>query len=515
MSHFKKTNAKIFAKSSAKVTQDTVYWKQLGVPVLLKEFGTINTIDFSPVEPYHFAVSCSARVQIYNPITKLVHKTLSKFKENAYGATFRSDGQLLCCGGDEMHVKLFDVASKGLLRVFKGHTRSVRRCFFTSNNSHIASFSDDKTVKVWDIAQETEVYSFNAHDDYVRAGAVSPVSPTTLLSGGYDKKIKMFDTRTSSEPIFTVDHGSPVECLIFLPSGGIFISGGGTELRVWDALCSGRLLARVSHHHKTITCLALGSNGSRLFSGSLDRHVKIYDISTYKVVHNIDYSNAILSIGVSADDGTLAVGTVDGIVSVKQRDVEQAKALKAPSKKGVSLSTRRFAGDKFQLVSHEEKQVTSKFDVCLRKFQYGKALEKVLMHFVTSKTPHVTVSILHELIRRKGLHNALLVNENKTTTALLRFLLRYLGDLRFCRILLDVFNVVIDVFEDRLGSCSPEVFELFKKLQQKVHEEVELTKDLLNLGGAISLLLSASVTSVEPSSAIVPPPIVPSITAQT
>lgn len=74
---------------------------------------------------------------------------------------------------------------------------------------------------------------------------------------------------------------------------------GGNELRVWDVLCSGRLLARVSHHHKTITCLALASNGSRLISGSLDRHVKIYDVSNYKVVHNIDYPNVVLSVGVS------------------------------------------------------------------------------------------------------------------------------------------------------------------------------------------------------------------------
>lgn len=31
MSLFKKTNAKIFAKPSEKVTPDVIYWKQLGV----------------------------------------------------------------------------------------------------------------------------------------------------------------------------------------------------------------------------------------------------------------------------------------------------------------------------------------------------------------------------------------------------------------------------------------------------------------------------------------------------
>lgn len=41
--------------------------------------------------------------------------------------------------------------------------RPVHRCFFTSDNYHIASFSDDRTVNVWDIASETKVYSYNEH----------------------------------------------------------------------------------------------------------------------------------------------------------------------------------------------------------------------------------------------------------------------------------------------------------------------------------------------------------------
>lgn len=34
MALFKKTNAKLFAKPSQKVTTDTVYWKKLGVSQL-------------------------------------------------------------------------------------------------------------------------------------------------------------------------------------------------------------------------------------------------------------------------------------------------------------------------------------------------------------------------------------------------------------------------------------------------------------------------------------------------
>lgn len=69
---------------------------------------------------------------MYNPITKLVAKNISRFRESAYGGTFRKDGKLLCAGGEESHVKLFDVSSKSMLRLFSGHTAPVTRIMFTN-----------------------------------------------------------------------------------------------------------------------------------------------------------------------------------------------------------------------------------------------------------------------------------------------------------------------------------------------------------------------------------------------
>lgn len=68
---------------------------------------------------------------------------------------------------------------------------------------------------------------------------------------------------------------------------------------MWDALAGGKLLAKITQHHKTVTCLKIASDGHRILSGSLDRHVKVYDTGTYKTLHSLDYPNAVLSIGIS------------------------------------------------------------------------------------------------------------------------------------------------------------------------------------------------------------------------
>lgn len=71
------------------------------------------------------------------------------------------------------------------------------------------------------------------------------------------------------------------------------------EVRVWDSLAGGRPLARLCGHHKTVTSLALASHGSRLASASLDKHIKLYEVSTYKLVHTIDQPNPIFSLAIS------------------------------------------------------------------------------------------------------------------------------------------------------------------------------------------------------------------------
>ena len=202
---------------------------------MFKEFGPIDYIDFSSVEPYHFAVTCSVRVQVYSPITRSVTKVLTRFKEAAYGGSFRKDGKLLCAGGEEAAVKLFDVSTKSLLRLFSGHKAPVHRTFFTTDGIHIVSFSDDKSTALWDIPSEKQVLSFQEHADYVRAGAVSPVSPDIFVSGSYDKTVNLYDARTSKK-IFTVNHDAPVESVIFLPSGGIILSAGNENFHLMPDL---------------------------------------------------------------------------------------------------------------------------------------------------------------------------------------------------------------------------------------------------------------------------------------
>ncbi|ENN71254.1 hypothetical protein HUJ04_007695 [Dendroctonus ponderosae] len=499
MAHFKRLNTKIYEAKGPDVTPDFIYWKQLTQPVLVKEFGPIDHIDFSPKEPHHFAVTCSVRVQIYNPITKLVTKNLSRFRENAYGAVFRSDGTLIVAGGEEKNIKIFDVSTKSMLRLFKGHSAPVHRVAFVNREPQIVSFSDDKSVKVWDIPTENTLHTFEGHNDYIRAGQVSPDVPNIVLSGSYDSIIKMWDTRTAKE-VMTMDHKSPVESLLFMPNGGMFLSSGGTDIKIWDVLAGGKLRGALAQHHKTVTCLKLGSGGKRLLSGSLDRHVKIYDVSTFKVVHTLDFPNAILSLGIAPDDSTVVAGLSDGVIAVQRRS-EETTSEKRPKKVAFNYKFHDILSNVDEIVPDLQNEKEAKYDYYFRKFEYAKALKAALMPYVVNKHPERTVAVLRELQKRKGLPKVLkykdsnLPNWLTTIKQLVRFFISHITDQRFTRFLVSIADQFIDIIADRVDALPSDIGLLLVQLYEVLNRENNLAMELAMVEGMMQTLLYAQVTA--------------------
>ncbi|KAK7586226.1 hypothetical protein V9T40_004102 [Parthenolecanium corni] len=303
MTSFKRSNVKLFQKKET-YSPESHYWKKFSV---------------------------------YNTVTKLPVKNLNKFKETAYGGSFRQDGMLICAGSED----------------------SV---------------------------------------DYIRAGCVSPVNPNLILSGGYDGLIKMYDARDEAV-VCTLEHGAPIESALFLPSGSVFITAGGKEIRIWDAFTR-TMLARCSQYHKTVTSLSSFMNGRRLLTGSLDHRVKVIDLISYKVTHSMSYTSPILSIASSRDDGNLVTGTVSGLITIQKRGVGSTKKAAKCSVpfQYVSDTLAVGTGRINVYVTPVKTEKMSRFEKALRKYEYSRALDCVLVYEVAFKTPAVVVTLFDELI---------------------------------------------------------------------------------------------------------------------
>ncbi|XP_041360479.1 U3 small nucleolar RNA-associated protein 15 homolog [Gigantopelta aegis] len=499
-SSYKKTVIKSYVQIGEKTTPDNLYWKNLEVPITKKEYGAITHVEFCPVDPYNYAVTNSTRVQIYSSRTNQILRTISRFREVAHSGSFRSDGQLLVAGGDEGSAKLFDVKSKSLLRVFKGHDGPVNVTRFLSDRLRIMTGSNDRSVRVWDIPTEKAQVIYDEHEDYVRCGAVSQASPDIFVTGSYDHTVKMFDARMS-ESVMMVDHGQPVDDVIMFPHGSVFLTAGGNVVKVWDVLSGGRLLTTLCHHHKNVTALTFCSNYQRFMSASLDRHVKIYDVTSYQVVHTLDYPGAILSLGVSPDDSLLVVGMADGLLSIQRRKTDDTKPKIKPKKKPsfryvtTGKTYTPHSGD--HVIGHRRKEQLAKYDKYFKSFQHSKALDAALEMKVQLTHPEVTVSVIQELIRRGSIKNALAGRTDKSLRLIIKFIHRLITNTRFRQTLTDVTNLLLDLYSQRImesGVQTCTLTESWARLRhlETVDYEVAYMKQLMEVMGFMDILFSAS-----------------------
>lgn len=306
----------------------------------------------------------------------------------------------------------------------------------------------------------------------------------------------MFDSRIP-ESVLTVDHGHPVESVLMFPSGGIFMSAGGNVIKVWDALAGGRLLTTLCHHHKTITSLTFCKNYQRLLSGSLDRHVKVYDIATYQQVHSLDFPGSVLSVGVSPDDSVLAVGTVEGLLSLQKRKPDEEET-KKKKKRGpgytYALKGKTYVPHQSDLlIEHKRKEKLQKYDKFFKKFEHSKAFDAALDIRVRRETPEVTVSVLQELIRRGGIRAALAGRDEKSLSFILKFLQKNIGNPRFTPVITDVVNLVVDLYANQIGQ-SAAIDHVLVQLKKTVDQEINYMKQLFEVMGTMDTIFAASQT---------------------
>lgn len=110
---------------------------------------------------------------------------------------FSPSGRLLASASADRSALVYDAHSmQYCAKLFGQHTAGLNDCAF-SRDALLFTASDDKTIRVWDVAQQQALSSLTGHTGYVNCLAVNPRSDV-LVSGGYDGQIRLWDHRLKS-----------------------------------------------------------------------------------------------------------------------------------------------------------------------------------------------------------------------------------------------------------------------------------------------------------------------------
>lgn len=226
---------------------------------------------------------------------------------------FNSDGNYcLTCGQDRI-VKLWNAAKGLCVKSYLGHGHEVFDVAVSGDNSRLASCGGDKTVFYWDVASGNTIRKFRGHDLKVNTVLFAGEESSVVISGSYDKTVRIFDCRSRSfEAMQVMSEATDSVTSIAVRGPEILTGCVDGYLRRYDVR-KGEMVSDCLVH--PVTCVRFTHDGNCLLATCMDNTVRLLDKSNGELLNSYTgHKNDSYKVesSMTRGDAYVACGSEDG-----------------------------------------------------------------------------------------------------------------------------------------------------------------------------------------------------------
>ncbi|KAI9090465.1 CG3436-like protein [Phlyctochytrium arcticum] len=206
---------------------------------------------------------------------------LSGHEGEVFTCRFSPRGRLLASGSFDRMIYLWETHGecKNVMSL-KGHTGAIMEVNWSSDEKRLYSASTDKSIGAWDVETGERIKKMRGHESYVNSVASSKRGNGLVVSGSDDGSVKIWDP-LSKHPIKSFENKYPITATCISDDGGMVFAGGiDNQIRAWD-LRKDEVSYTLSGHFDTITGLRISPDGDSLLSNAMDNTVRIWDVKPF------------------------------------------------------------------------------------------------------------------------------------------------------------------------------------------------------------------------------------------
>ncbi|PSB45763.1 serine/threonine protein kinase [filamentous cyanobacterium Phorm 6] len=208
-----------------------------------------------------------------------------------------------------------------------GHSSFVNSLAISPDSKTLVSGSWDKTIKIWNLETGALIGTLTGHSDRVNSVAISS-DGKMLVSGSSDETIKFWNLYNGDLLCTFSGHSMEVNSVAVNPKGQVIASCGGADntIKIWN-LRSGELLRTLRGHSDNVNAVVFSPDGKILASGSSDATSKVWDVESGKLLRTLSGLNVGVNSVAIAPDGQI-LASVSNDYTIKLRNLHTGSLLR-------------------------------------------------------------------------------------------------------------------------------------------------------------------------------------------